>query len=226
MARTPEVEQIAADARTCYGDKFPAIGGKLNAYRCAGTRGYGKIGEAAYRPMRPPCGHTTITIDREPGVTPFIIKCPNCGGQAESSMYRIDFSPGTRPSHEFYRPDSLAALSPAELDHVQRGGLLFREIAQADAEATGHRQPRWERFVGDMAVAVQNPPAPPGMHTAPTIGVAADICPECDTRRVLIACIAPDGREVNVAVSAETAFLIAAKISEAALQVVAVGGNG
>lgn len=81
--------------------------------------------------------HVTVTEDRDNGVTPMFIGCPQCSfppTMAKSMMYQIDQDiPAT---HEWYYP------TPAELrvlridlepgafapvrDHVQKGGLLLR----------------------------------------------------------------------------------------------------
>lgn len=70
----------------------------------------------------------------------------------------------------------------------------------------GPRMPDWHRFVGDFAQPGQTHPC------LPTIGIAADKCPCCDERRVLIAAIAEDGHEVNVAVNMAVALDIADRI--------------
>lgn len=75
------------------------------------------------------CGGTITTIDRDPGVTPFMLACRatgGCNGTMLSSTYRV--APGLTPDHEWYKPDSLKGLSPGMRDHVERGGLLIRKI--------------------------------------------------------------------------------------------------
>lgn len=73
------------------------------------------------------CGkHATWTRNADEGTTPFIIRCPACGAEAQSQFYRV---PQDAPvSHEWYRPSNLQGLSPGEREHVQRGGLLLRQI--------------------------------------------------------------------------------------------------
>jgi hypothetical protein len=98
-------------------------------------------------------GHQTVTIDREDGVTPFMIRCrfPDCTSMAESSFYRVDQT--LEAFHEWYRPDAAerAKLHPATLEHVERGGLLLRPIYRPKDKAEkrrgvrAQRKPRGER---------------------------------------------------------------------------------
>ena len=82
--------------------------------------------------------HTIVTVDREPGVTPFTIQCPHCEALGtlgaglyrhpamRSAMYRVH--PRLKPTHEWYRPDSLDGFKPGMVDHLLRGGLTLRKI--------------------------------------------------------------------------------------------------
>jgi predicted nucleic acid-binding Zn-ribbon protein len=85
--------------------------------------------------MCPKCGHGFVTIDIDEGVTPFLTGClhSGCNGLAVSFCYRApqDILADVRPALEWYRPtgEDLAALKPASLDHVARGGLLSRKPA-------------------------------------------------------------------------------------------------
>ena len=72
------------------------------------------------------CGAGIVTIDRHPGVTPFLTKCGNCSGLAQSKMYRV--SDRLTPTHEWYRPERLEDVPPGSADHISRGGLILREI--------------------------------------------------------------------------------------------------
>lgn len=84
-------------------------------------------------------GHTTITVDRDRGTTPFIIPCPRCKADAQSKFYRVDQA--SQPTHEWYYPTVEAEL-PAVLakygihqrgaivEHVKMFGLLLREIGK------------------------------------------------------------------------------------------------
>lgn len=85
--------------------------GKMNAYECEDCRAY------------------IVTIDRNPGVTPFMTKCGICGGMATSKMYRV--ADWLEPTHEWYRPRTLDGISPSVYDHLSRGGLILRPIAGA-----------------------------------------------------------------------------------------------
>lgn len=97
--------------------------GKINKYVCA------------------KCGQPTITVDRDEGVTPFMLGCratPGCDGMGTSSMYRTDQS--QRPTHEWYMPEEAEwrRLSKEMREHVKRGGLCIRRIA---AEADPAKEP-------------------------------------------------------------------------------------
>lgn len=221
--RTKEIEKIAADAAAHFDGKTGfANAGKLNAYSCRGKRGVAPGGGFQLVQTAPPCGRTMVTIDREPGVTPFIVQCPDCGGEAQSSGYR-GINPAMVATHEWYRPDSLEGLEGWALDHVGKGGLLLREIAKPDdAEEPAkdsHRRPEWVRFTGDLAVVAMVD------GNTPTVGIASDVCGECDTRRVLIACISDAGHECNIGVSPETGLQIADAIRAAALKVIELAGK-
>lgn len=76
----------------------------------------------------PDCGYYIVTIDRDPGVTPFMKRCGNCGGMAQSKMYRV--SDWLEPTHEWYRPASLAGVPESAYDHIENGGLLLRPIRE------------------------------------------------------------------------------------------------
>lgn len=88
--------------------------GKKNVYRCSD------------------CNETIATIDRDQGVTPFMIRCKadNCKGMMESNFYRV--AQNISATYEWYSPDEAERLKlkdqPAVLDHVEMGGLLLREI--------------------------------------------------------------------------------------------------
>ena len=89
------------------GEGFKNVGRK-NAYECES------------------CGSYIVTIDRDPGVTPFMVKCENCGAMAKSKFYRVQEY--LSPTHEWYRPDSLAGIGTGYYDHLERGGLILRAI--------------------------------------------------------------------------------------------------
>jgi len=216
--RSMEIEQITAKARAFHNgrDGF-ANEGKINVYRCAGKflAGVDSEGGALKASRGPSCGHQMVTIDREPGVTPFISGgCPDCGGDMQSAGYRV---PQTlTPTHEWYRPDSLDSLPPGTAAHVRKGGLILRPIPDRKAKADSppkprephqHRDPDWQRYIGDISTVAMT-----GGNT-PTIGVGADICDDCQTKRVLIACISSAGHECNVGVDPETAISIATDIA-------------
>ena len=75
------------------------------------------------------CGMITKTKDVDPGVTPFMIGCPICNGDAHSNFYN-DTAPHLEPSHKWYRPrfDEFFKLNKYEKEHVLKGGLLLTQI--------------------------------------------------------------------------------------------------
>lgn len=78
------------------------------------------------------CHKHIVTVDRDAGVTPFTVACQctsGCKGWMKSSLYRV-FDQSMKPSHEWYRPSAVVVLTGWEKDHVEKGGLLFRRIAQ------------------------------------------------------------------------------------------------
>lgn len=113
--------------------------GKKNGYLCRG------------------CGWRIITVNRDEGVTPFMIGCQNdvpsdddrkaaresggvlgsrgCGAYMESAFYRVLQS--LEPSHEWYAPDKaerkrMRKKRDSNLEHVARGGLILRRISDID----------------------------------------------------------------------------------------------
>ena len=82
------------------------------------------------------CGGENVTVNRDAGVTPFIVRCrkPGCEGEAQSQFYQVDQS--IRPTHEWYRPtgEDLVRLESAMLAHVEQGGLVLRRIDILDLE--------------------------------------------------------------------------------------------
>ena len=86
--------------------------GGVNCYRC-------------------PQGHITKTIDKDPGVTPFLHLCHKCGDMATSSFYN-DTHPDIEPVEEWYRPSLKKVLKMKKdqqmLDHILNGGLDVRKI--------------------------------------------------------------------------------------------------
>lgn len=78
------------------------------------------------------CGGETVTVDREEGVTPFMIRCradAKRGGMMSSTFYMAPQD--LAPTYEWRKP------TPAEYkkldkatrkDHVDRGGLLLYRI--------------------------------------------------------------------------------------------------
>lgn len=85
---------------------------RVNCYRCS-------------------CGHITKTKDVDAGVTPFIIRCEECGSEAQSSFFK-DIAPNQEPTLEWYRPSIEEVLkfrnNEEMLDHILKGGLAKRNI--------------------------------------------------------------------------------------------------
>ena len=120
-----EMARIRADAAEHFNGKDGfANANRLNVYECDGEKSF-REGV----PDRPGCGHFIVTIDREPGVTPFIVRCGNCGQSAHSKGYKV--ASWLSPTHEWYRPDTLDGLDTWHLEHVKKGGLLLRPIDDA-----------------------------------------------------------------------------------------------
>lgn len=74
-------------------------------------------------------GHITKTKDVDAGVTPFIMKCDECGSEAKSTMYR-DISPDKPHTGEWFRPSlkRVQKMHPWMREHVLQGGLEYRKI--------------------------------------------------------------------------------------------------
>lgn len=80
--------------------------------------------------------HWTITQEPTDDVeirltTLFTIKCPICGKQANSILWKCNQDEKTLiPTHEFFmpEPEQFDLLSDNDLEHVKRGGLMFRKI--------------------------------------------------------------------------------------------------
>ena len=93
--------------------------GMVNAYRCE------------------KCKEPRCTINLSTGVTPFMIRCldNNCGGMAESSMYRLVVSGQLQIDHAWYRPtvEEFHRLSAEEQEHVMNCGLLLGKLGEVAA---------------------------------------------------------------------------------------------
>ena len=77
------------------------------------------------------CGWLHWTIDREPGVTPGMIRCrrpPQCDGLAWSAWYRVRQDDGSWVDWEWYRPGKteLCRFDAATREHIAKGGLILR----------------------------------------------------------------------------------------------------
>ena len=87
--------------------------------------------------------HSTVTWNKDAGVTPMFITCDQCGGMASSRMYRVDQS--LIATKEWYKPTEEDITNEANevaekngigykivyatlKEHVAKGGLLLRDI--------------------------------------------------------------------------------------------------
>lgn len=114
MAREPIL--IAAARRAAA--HFDGKGGFKNEHR-----------KNLYQCERDP-SHLIVTVDLEPGVTPFSIGCDRCKEEGrtasmKSGMYIVH--PLTVATHEWYRPDSMEGQSPWTREHLENGGLILRK---------------------------------------------------------------------------------------------------
>lgn len=78
------------------------------------------------------CGYVTVTLYADKGVTPFVLRCPKCGGTAMheyTSRTPPPASPRYSPVKRWVRPtlEQLLKMSPATIEHVLDGGLVFEE---------------------------------------------------------------------------------------------------
>lgn len=83
------------------------------------------------------CGKSTVTINGEEGVTPFVIACradwpaSNCDGMSQSRFYRG--TDNLDPQWEWHRPTPEECRekekeAPGLTEHVERGGLVLRRL--------------------------------------------------------------------------------------------------
>lgn len=93
----------------------------VNVYTCRVCKGY------------------TVTIDVDPGTTPFMLSCRasgkdgDCPGMAQSSLYPkgpVPIALGP-PMWEWYKPSeeelSNVEMDPRMVDHARSGGLFLRK---------------------------------------------------------------------------------------------------
>lgn len=109
--------------------------GKKNAYEC------------------PDCHAHIVTIDRHPGVTPFMTKCSECGGLAQSKMYRV--ADHLQPTHEWYRPERLEDVPSGSEDHIARGGLVLRPIDREGWQTGDPAKFDWRRERESLAAMME-----------------------------------------------------------------------
>lgn len=75
------------------------------------------------------CKGKIITIDKDKGVTPFMIECKvnkNCDGTMYSSFYQVIQL--LKPEFEWFKPKSYDGYSEFMIKHFENGGLDIRRI--------------------------------------------------------------------------------------------------
>ncbi len=108
-------EAVAAGQEAVDGAKGNFWRGKTNVYTC----------EA--------CVAQWVTINRDAGATPFLIKCRKCGAMCRSACYNNDIQPENGfpfpPHFEWYRPDpDDETVEEWQFEHISNGGLIMRMI--------------------------------------------------------------------------------------------------
>lgn len=84
------------------------------------------------------CGFITVTLYKDKGVTPFVIRCPKCGGSAMHDITSHNPPPYIPEKYSevknWVRPslEQLLKMSPATIEHVLDGGLVFEEEIKGD----------------------------------------------------------------------------------------------
>lgn len=94
------------------------------------------------------CGKIIKTIDKEPGVTPFLISCDSCEGMAQSSFYS-EIAPDKEIDYEWFRPSLqyLSKCTEGEIEHVLNGGLLKRPYDNDPLFTVEQRQKLDKEFI-------------------------------------------------------------------------------
>jgi hypothetical protein len=75
------------------------------------------------------CDGVLVSEDVDAGTTPMFLACKvrmHCPGRMISAMYRC--SQALTPEWQWYRPPTMAGLSPEMQEHVRAGGLVLRLI--------------------------------------------------------------------------------------------------
>lgn len=87
------------------------------------------------------CQRNVVTVDRDDGVTPFLIDCLfGCRAVMKSSFYRVP--QGLTAEYEWYKPDAeeIDKMTPAMRQHVEQGGLDLRKIDRGTVDTGIARQ--------------------------------------------------------------------------------------
>lgn len=91
------------------------------------------------------CRQGVVTIDRDEGATPFLIRCVSskgCDGMAQSELYSVPQD--LNPSYEWRRPTKTEYYKldkATRAEHVDRGGLLLYPLDCSKLERPPLRQP-------------------------------------------------------------------------------------
>lgn len=83
------------------------------------------------------CGFVTVTLYTDKGVTPFIIRCPKCSGNAMHDITTRNPPPHIPEKYsdvkKWVRPtlEQLLKMNPATIEYVLNGGLVFEDELKA-----------------------------------------------------------------------------------------------
>lgn len=92
------------------------------------------------------CGGQIVTVDRDEGVTPFMVRCrvrKGCSGTMHSSFY-TNVPASLQPEYEWRKPTKTEYLrldKATRVDHVDRGGLLLYPLDCSKEERPALRIP-------------------------------------------------------------------------------------
>lgn len=79
------------------------------------------------------CGDSTFTTYRDKGVTPFVMRCRKCGGDAvhrnTNPKGSVEHIRTLVKVHDWYRPslDDVLKMEEGMIDHILNGGLILSE---------------------------------------------------------------------------------------------------
>lgn len=76
------------------------------------------------------CGHMTHTTYKDKGVTPFVMRCPKCGGDmVHKHTFKKDTVPDWVEVKNWYRPslEEVLKMNEGTIEHILDGGLILEE---------------------------------------------------------------------------------------------------